>query len=71
MDEKQIQVYVTVDANGEITSAQIGEKIIPAEPCDFFFLVSEDVGASVAADVTQYKVEIVGMKPALVLKENN
>jgi len=72
MDEKHIQIYVMVDEAGEIKGgAEIGEKIIPAEPYDFFFLVSEELGASVASDVTKYRVEVVGMKPALVLKEIN
>lgn len=70
MDKTQIQIYITTDDSGEITSAQIGENIIPVEPCDFFFLVDEEEGVAFAADVTKYKVEIVGMKPSLVLRDD-
>lgn len=60
-----VQIYVNVDSNGEILTAQTGEKLTPAEEWDYYFLKEVEI----AEDIYSYKVTIEGMKPKLVLKD--
>ena len=62
--EKQIQLFVNVDDNGEIKMSYSCENVIATEQFDFFFLTDEET----VNDLTNFKVAIVGFKPALALK---
>ncbi|PZX07888.1 hypothetical protein C7437_1011010 [Psychrobacillus insolitus] len=64
--EKQIQLFVNVDNEGNIITSYHGENIIAADPYEFFFLTD----VQTVEDIGLYKVVMVGMKPTLVLKEN-
>lgn len=63
--EKEIQLYVNVDANGKIMNLQMGQKIIPEEEWHYFFWID----AAAAEDVYGHKVVIKNMEPKLVLKD--
>lgn len=62
--ENKFQIYVNVDAKGEILTAQTGEKLTPAEEWDYYFLKEVEI----AEDIYDYKVIIDNMKPQLILK---
>ncbi|MED3888001.1 hypothetical protein [Priestia aryabhattai] len=66
LNPDKIQVYITVDQEGKIVLAEIGEKIIPTIPYDFFFLVDEETQKSLQGSLRSYKVVLNGMKPELV-----
>lgn len=63
--DQPMQILVNVDSNGEITSAQTGEYIIPTEEWHYHFLRD----ASIAERIYDHKVTIVNMVPELVLKK--
>lgn len=63
--EKNIQLYVDVDAEGNIINAQMGVNIVQTDPFPFFFLIDEEM----AAKISEYKVVLEGMKPKLALKD--
>jgi hypothetical protein len=60
--EKEIQCFVSVDENGDILTAQQGKNIIATDDFDFWFLIEEEI------DISEWKVVIVKMKPALIRK---
>jgi len=62
--EKQIQLFVNVDSEGNIKMSYSGENIIATEPFDFFFLTDEETVNNLA----NYHVVMVGFKPTLTLK---
>lgn len=62
--EKQIQLFINVDSEGNIKMIYSGENIIATEPFDFFFLTDEET----IDNLVNYKVTIVGFKPTLTLK---
>jgi hypothetical protein len=64
--EKQIQLFVNVDSEGNIITSYSGENIIAADPYEFFFLTNTQTVDS----IDLYEVAITGMKPTLVLKES-
>lgn len=59
-----MQLFVNVDAYGNIVTSYFGENIIATEPFDFFFLVEESVVESLA----DYRVVMAGFKATLDLK---
>ncbi|MBZ5203189.1 hypothetical protein HU147_18460 [Planomicrobium chinense] len=63
-ETKNIQLFVNVDEEGNIIDAQMGVNIVQSDPFPFFFLIDEEM----AANISDYKVVIEGMKPKLVLK---
>lgn len=62
--EKQIQLFVNVDNEGNIKMSYSGENIIATEPFDFFFLVDEEI----VNNLTDYHVVMSGFKATLQLK---
>lgn len=63
------QMFITCDENGNITSAEYGQMMVRMEPADFFFLYQEIEGNKIMENIENYKVQINGYKPSLVLKE--
>lgn len=61
--EDVYQCFVVVDENGNIISAQQGKNIIATDDYDFGFLIPEEI------EISEWKVVIEKMKPALVRKE--
>lgn len=61
--EDVYQCFVVVDENGNIISAQQGKNIIATDDYDFGFLITEEI------EISEWKVIIEKMKPALVRKE--
>lgn len=57
------QCFVVVDENGHLLSAQQGKNIIATDPYDFGFLNNDEI------EISEWKVVIEKMKPALVRKE--
>ncbi|MBD8013899.1 hypothetical protein [Planococcus wigleyi] len=64
METEDWQIYLNVNETGNVVDAEYGEKIIPAIEYHYFFLRSEEV----AANIFDYRVEIVGNIPTLVKK---
>lgn len=64
--QTQYQVYVTVDSEGNLTSCEVGKRIVRIEPCDFFFLVDEELGEDLMVNAQNYKVVMNGFRPELV-----
>lgn len=63
------QMFITCDEEGNISSAEYGQMIVRMEEADFFFLYHEDRGNEIMENIENYKVQIDGFKPSLVLKE--
>ncbi|CDQ17935.1 hypothetical protein [Halobacillus karajensis] len=63
---KEWQVYVNVDEEGFIILQYSGKHIVATDDFDFFFLTDEET----IANLEDYKVQLDGYKPSLVLKEN-
>ncbi|MFE4119947.1 hypothetical protein [Priestia sp. YIM B13486] len=69
MGEKLYQVFVTVDTEGNVTSAQVGRYIVQTEPFDFFFIEDEETGKDLQTNAKYYKVVLNGFKASLVQDE--
>lgn len=59
-----VQLYLNVNADGNITGTYSGKNIVATEQYDYFFIVNEET----ADKAGLYKVVIDNMKPQLVLK---
>lgn len=62
--EKQIQLFINVDSEGNIKMSYSGENIIATEPFDFFFLTDEET----VNDLVNRRVVMEGFKPTLAVK---
>lgn len=60
-----MQLFLNVDANGEIIDSYYGENVIASESFDFFFLVDE----AMVNNLPLYHVVMDGFKARLILKE--
>lgn len=67
--EKQYQVFVTVDDEGNLISMDLGEMIVRTEPADFFFMVGEEIRQDLMEHAYNYRVVLNGYRASLVLKE--
>ncbi|WP_374187426.1 hypothetical protein ACEPPU_24055 [Priestia aryabhattai] len=68
--ERFYQIFITVDDEGNITTAEMGRYIIRLEPCDFFFVVNEEEYKEIEPNIKNYKVALNGYRSELVLKES-
>lgn len=59
-----IQLYLNVDAEGNIKSAYSGQNIVATEQYDYFFIVDDETANTAGL----FKVEIENMQPKLVKK---
>lgn len=66
--ERYYQIFITVDDNGEITTCDIGERIVRTEPADFFFMVGESVAQDLMERAFNYKIVVNGYRAGLVNK---
>lgn len=60
-----VQLYINVDAEGNVTGTYSGKNIVATEEYNYFFIVEEEV----ADQAGLYKVVINEMVPELVLKD--
>lgn len=58
------RIYVDVDEDGNIKDNVVGEYAVPDREYDFYFFKEQ----SIAENINDYKVAIVGFKTDLVLK---
>lgn len=65
----KFQMFITCDEEGNVTSAEYGQMIVRMEEADFFFLYPSAKGNEIMENIENYKVQIDGYKPSLVLKE--
>lgn len=65
----KFQMFITCDEEGNVTSAEYGQMIVRMEEADFFFLYPSAKGNEIMENIENYKVQIDGFKPSLVLKE--
>lgn len=63
------QIFITCDEEGNISSAEFGQMIVRMDEADFFFIKKEDEVHEIMENIENYKVQVNGFKPALVLKE--
>ncbi|MED3974619.1 hypothetical protein P4639_14595 [Priestia megaterium] len=63
------QLFVEVDEEGNITSAEYGQMIVRMDSADFFFIKHEDEGNKIMENIENYKIQLDGYKASLVLKE--
>ena len=65
--EKNIQLFVTVNKQGEIVNAQMGLNIIVTDPSfPFVFMIDEDTAARISEDISKFRVEVENFETRLI-----